>query len=126
MPARIMIVDDEEYIRKALICLLEDHGEFHLRAVHSAEEALRELESEPADLCIVDLRLPGMSGEAFILTARELGRCPRHVLHTGSVEYTLSNNLGKIGMTEQDVLRKPCDSMRILERVRALLGPRAE
>ena len=63
-PASLLIIDDEERIRQLLLDFFDDYDEFSTRACASAEEALAELERRPADLCIVDLRLPGMSEQA--------------------------------------------------------------
>lgn len=117
-----MIIDDEEHIRDSLSCFLEDFDDFHVRAAHSAELALQDLRLEPADLCIVDIRLPAMNGVEFIRVVREQGLCPRHVLHTGSTDFQLYVDIGELGLRAEDVFQKPCDSMAMLERIRHLLG----
>ena len=117
----LLIVDDEERIRRLLVEYLDDYGEFQVRVAASAEAGLRVLAREPADLCVVDMRLPAMDGEAFILEAVALGLCRRFILHTGSVDVTLSDALRAAGLTDRDVFLKPSDMQRLLERVRALL-----
>jgi two-component system, OmpR family, response regulator len=119
--ARLLILDDEERIRQLLVDFLEDFDEFTLRASASAEEALEELAREPADLCIVDMRLPGMDGQAFILRASERGLCGRFVLHTGSMDFTLTRELRAAGLEEDDVFFKPCDMDLMLARIRRRL-----
>lgn len=121
MLPRIMIIDDEEDIRNALTCFLEDFDEFSVRSAHSAEQALGELRREPADLCIVDIRLPGMNGAEFIRAARAEGFCPRHVLHTGSTDFRNYIDISALCLTEDDIFLKPCDSMKMLSRIRRLL-----
>lgn len=121
-PARILVLDDEERIRQLLVDFLEDFEEFTLRACASAEEALEELAREPADLCIVDVRLPGMDGKDFILNARKRGLCGRFLLHTGSVDFSLGRELLVGGMEEDDVFFKPCDMAQMLERIRYRLA----
>jgi two-component system, OmpR family, response regulator len=118
---RLMIIDDEEHIRTSLACFLEDFDEFEVRTAHSAELALEELRREPADLCVVDIRLPATNGAEFIRIAKERGLCPRHVLHTGSTDFQDYIDIEKLGMTANDVFQKPCDSMAILERIRQVL-----
>jgi two-component system OmpR family response regulator len=119
-----MIIDDEEHIRDSLACFLEDFEGFHVRTAHSAELALLELRREPADLCIVDIRLPTMNGIEFIRMTREQGLCTRHVLHTGSTDFQLYVDIGELGLSAEDVFQKPCDSMAMLERIRLVLGLR--
>jgi len=118
---RLMIIDDEEHIRSSLACFLEDFDDFHIRAVHSAESALQELRREAADLCIVDIRLPVMNGPEFIRVSREQGLCRHHILHTGSTDFRLYVDIGTLGMVDDDVFQKPCDSMAMLERIRKVL-----
>ena len=121
MLPRIMILDDEEDIRNALTCFLEDFDEFAVRSAHSAEQALVELRREPADLCIVDIRLPGMNGAEFIRVARAEGLCPHHVLHTGSTDFRHYIGISALRLAEENIFLKPCDSMRMLDRIRRLL-----
>lgn len=119
--ADIMIIDDEERIRQLLFDYLEDYG-FALRGCVSAEEALDELAARPADLCIVDMRLPGMDGQAFILAANSRALCGKYVLHTGSMDFTLTPELAACGLGEADVFFKPADMASMLARIQSLLN----
>lgn len=121
-PARILIVDDEPPIRRLLVSYLEDYEEFAVREASSGEGALEELAREPADLAVVDMRLPGMSGEAFILAAGRAGLCRRFLLHTGSMDLVLSRELRDLGVTQPDVFLKPADVEALVERIRDLRG----
>jgi len=120
-PARLLILDDEERIRQLLLDYLEDFDELSLRACESAEEALEELAREPADLCIVDMRLPGMNGQDFILAAKQRGLCHHFILHTGSMDFRITEPLFALGITERDLFLKPSDMGHMLTRVRQLL-----
>lgn len=115
---RIFIIDDEPPIRRLLTSYLEDYDEFSVREARSAELALEELQQEPADVAVVDMRLPGMSGEAFIQAAGRAGLCRRFLLHTGSTDLVLSEELRTLGVTEQDVFLKPADVEALLARIR--------
>lgn len=119
---RLLLVDDEEQIRRLIAEFLEDSGEFDIRGADSGEAALKALAQAPADLCVVDLRLPGMNGEAFIMTALRQGLCPRFLLHTGSVDHSLALELVTAGITDQDVFLKPTDLERLVERIQEILG----
>lgn len=121
MSLRLLIVDDEEQVRRLLLEFLEDFAEMDARGAHSGEEGLDILAAEPADLCIVDMRLPGMNGEEFILAAHARGLCRRFLLHTGSVEYALTAALRSAGLTERDVLFKPDDLERLVQRIQELV-----
>jgi two-component system, OmpR family, response regulator len=121
-PARLLFIDDEERIRNLLLDFFEDYAEFAPSAASSAEEALEELRREPAELCIVDMRLPGMNGRDFILAACSRGLCPRFLLHTGSMDFSLDDALRAAGLTEADVFLKPCDMSAMLARIRERLA----
>lgn len=115
-PYRVLLVDDEEQIRSTFVAYFEDYEEFLITAVGSAEEGIDILSREGAHLCIVDMRLPDMDGGAFIRAAA--GCCPRFLIHTGSVETELPAELKDLGMSDEDVLIKPCDMLQLLERIR--------
>ncbi len=119
---KLLIIDDEERIRELLTDFLEDFEELSLRSCDSGEAALELLAAQPADLCIVDVRLPGMDGQAFVLAALERGLCSRFILHTGSTEFTLSQALLARGLGEADVFHKPCDMSLMLARIRLKLA----
>jgi DNA-binding response OmpR family regulator len=120
--AHIMIIDDEERIRDLLVHFLEDFDEFAVSVAPSGERALEVLAARPAEVAVVDMRLPGMSGMEFIQAAAAGGLCRRFVLHTGSNELALTESLGRLGMTEEDIFYKPAGADLILERIRELLS----
>ena len=70
---RILIVDDEPFIRESLVGFLED-SEFDVLSTDSAESALELFSKNDYHLAIVDLRLPKMSGETLILKAYEINQ----------------------------------------------------
>lgn len=118
----VMIVDDESLIRTTLFDFLDDYEEFRLLLAESGEEALEKLQKESADLCIVDMRLPGMHGREFIKKASAQGVCRHFLLHTGSIDEKLSQSLSQYGLTGDDIFLKPYDIRTLLARVRALIG----
>ncbi len=58
---RVLIVEDEPRLRELLLDVITDMG-FNTVAAKSAEDALRMLETETADIAILDLQLPLMGG----------------------------------------------------------------
>lgn len=69
MTAPILIVDDREYIRQLVVAVLEDAG-FEAVAIGSAAEALAQLPDLAPRLVMVDLAMPGMSGDEFLTRLR--------------------------------------------------------
>ena len=58
---RILVVDDEKNIRRALTLVLEGEG-YEVRAAATAEEARARLGEQGADVLLLDVKLPGASG----------------------------------------------------------------
>lgn len=110
----ILLVDDDEMIRECIAAYLEDEG-FSVRSAASGEEALDMIARIRPTVCISDLRLPGMNGEAFISRAQPI--CPEtgFLLHTG-LAYILSDELRAIGMTADDIFMKPIHELSTLTR----------
>ena len=113
---KVLLVDDEAQIRSSFVAYCEDYDEFAILLASSAEEGLAILERDGADLCIVDMRLPGMNGGDFIRAASH--RCRRFLIHTGSVDTELSAELEALGLSNRDVFMKPCSMSRMIERIR--------
>lgn len=68
----VLIVEDERRLRELLGDVVRQMG-FPTRVARSAEEALGLIESEPADIVMLDLMLPGESGLDFLDRLRGMG-----------------------------------------------------
>ena len=66
----ILVVDDEEPIRRALLRYLERRGH-RVAAASDGAEALKLIERHSYDVILSDLRMPGMGGERLVDTLRE-------------------------------------------------------
>ncbi len=77
---RVLVVDDEESLRHMLSLVLSKDG-YHVFTAGSANEALDILKSQaPFDICLSDVRMPGMDGLTFIETGVGLGeRAPTFI-----------------------------------------------
>ncbi|MEW5723421.1 MAG: response regulator [Thermodesulfobacteriota bacterium] len=112
-PIRVLVVDDDEFVRLNLAAYLEDEG-FAAVASTSGEEALHLLAREPMDVAVVDMRLPGLDGNAFILEAHRLQPRIRFLIHTGSIGYTIPEEVRSIGVRPEHVFLKPLADMSLL------------
>ncbi len=85
---KILIVEDEEFVRKALERLLRRDG-YTVLSAPSAEEALKLLREEEVDLVISDHLMPGMKGLEFLEVVRQ--RLPEtlRIVLTGYAETNL-------------------------------------
>jgi DNA-binding NtrC family response regulator len=110
---RVLVVDDEEMILINLVAFLEDEG-FSVLSTKSGEEALELLASETVDIAIIDIRLPQMDGDTLIIKAHELQPEMKFLVYTGSVNYTLPKTLMNLGISEEQVFKKPLDDIGVL------------
>lgn len=106
----VLVVDDEEMVRENLEAYLEDEG-FNVVTASSGEDALNLLAEVSPHVGIIDMRLPGMSGNDFILKAHTLRPALRYLIHTGSTNYKLPPELIAIGVTRDDIYTKPLQNM---------------
>ena len=122
MNIRILIVDDEADIAQGIHDYLEDESTYNVSVAFSGEEGLERLKKFKPDICIVDMRLPGINGNEYIIKAHEKLPATRFIIHTGSMDYTLPAELVQIGITTDFVLNKPvCDMSIFLQKIEQLL-----
>lgn len=110
---KVLIIDDEPNIRISLEAFLEDCG-FEVDSRESAEEALDYLEHNQVQIAIVDLRLPEMNGDLFVQKAYAFTPDTKFIIHTGSVEYSISQELRDIGLNSENILLKPIPDLNEL------------
>lgn len=90
----ILVVDDEEFIRKMLERMLT-HGNYRVLAADCGEQALEILAGEQGqtvDLVILDLMMPGMGGKKTFHAIKALGR---------DIKVLLSSGFGKEGDVQE-------------------------
>ncbi|MGZ4105046.1 MAG: response regulator, partial [Actinomycetota bacterium] len=75
MNERILVVDDEEQIRRAVGRALSARG-YDVTAVEDGEQALLVVERAAPDLIVLDLNLPGIDGVTVARRVRGLSGVP--------------------------------------------------
>lgn len=110
---QVLIIDDEASIRNSMSEYFEDFG-IEVTAVGSAEAALEIIREQSFEVAVVDIRLPGIDGDALILKAHEIVPALRYIIHTGSVEYRINNALRAIGVTKDHIFIKPVADLATL------------
>jgi putative two-component system response regulator len=117
---RLLIVDDDEGVRGLLARLLRVTGHSVAEA-GSAEEAAEKLERSTPDLILLDLQLPGKSGQEFLLEIRADARfrLTPVVMITGAATHAHKVKAIEAGAT--DFLAKPFSHVELTTRVRSLL-----
>ena len=116
-PTRILVVDDEEQIRRALKSILSTRG-YVLEMAATGEEALLKAIDAPPDLVILDLALPDRSGIDVCRELRTWMSAPILVL---SVRANESDKIEALDEGADDYLTKPFSAGELLARIRALL-----
>jgi two-component system, OmpR family, response regulator len=115
--ARILVVEDEPRLRDLLRLYLERDGHA-VTAVADGGAALDAFEAESIDLVVLDLMLPGVSGEAVLASIRERGETP--VLIASAKRSDLERIAG-LRMGADDYLVKPFNPHELTARVAAIL-----
>lgn len=118
--SRILLVDDEESIRRLLSRMLESAYDVEIAA--DAESALRLLREPDAhfDLLISDLNMPGMDGLALIREARRINSTLPAIVITGYSSESTAIEAVNLGVT--GYLTKPFDTTQVLAAAAKALG----
>ena len=117
----IFIVDDEQALRKLLSYWLGGNG-FQCHEAESGEKALAALEEKPADLVILDIRLPGKSGIQLIPEIVEAHPDTAIVMATAVSDTQTAVQCMKLGA--YDFLTKPFDLKLVSRTVEKTLQER--
>lgn len=119
---RILVVEDEESYRDPLSYLLRKEG-FDVSVAATGPDALEEFERGGADLVLLDLMLPGLSGIEVCRRLRQTSSVPVIMLTAKDSEIDKVVGL-EIGA--DDYVTKPYSSRELLARIRAVLRRRTE
>jgi putative two-component system response regulator len=116
----VLVVDDEAQIRGLLTALLKPQG-YVVQTAASAEEAQERLKTLRPDVILLDLHLPGKSGQDILaqLRADPVTRLLPIIMVTG--EATGENRLRAIAGGVTDFVAKPFASEELLVRVKSLV-----
>ena len=119
MKAHLLIVDDEARFRELYVETLVSAG-FGAVAAASASEALDRLESDPVDMVISDVRMPGMDGLELLQRARQTRPTLPFLLVTAYADVRDAVVALKLGAV--DYLSKPVDLDEMVAAVGDALG----
>ncbi|MBN2112957.1 MAG: response regulator [Acidimicrobiia bacterium] len=114
---RVLVVDDEPQIRRALTINLRARG-YEVEQAASGEEALQRAAARVPDVVILDLGLPGIDGVEVIRGLRGWSRVPVVVL---SVRDQERDKVAALDAGADDYVTKPFAMGELLARLRAAL-----
>lgn len=121
-PANILIIDDDEQIRRSLRAFLTVK-QYAVRLAESGEDGLRLAADAMPDLVILDMGLPGMHGLEVCKTLRAWYRGPIIVLSGHEAE---QDKISALDLGADDYVMKPCALGELLARIRAHLRRMAD
>jgi len=121
MTLRMLVVDDHTFLRETLTVLLSQDGHA-ITPASSGEEALAIMDGKNLDLVLVDYRLPGMNGEAFIDICLE--RYPhlagRFILISGAAYIPPNHSATNQNEVQIPFLQKPFTKLKLMEKIHDL------
>ncbi len=119
---RVLVVEDEESISDPLSYLLRQEG-FEVSVASTGPEGLAEFDRGGADIVLLDLMLPGLSGTEVCRTLRTKSSVPVIMLtaRDSEIDKVVGLELGA-----DDYVTKPFSSRELVARVRAVLRRGAE
>jgi DNA-binding NtrC family response regulator len=116
--ARVLVVDDEERFRKTLIRLLRESG-FQVDGAPDGLAALEKLGDGDFDVVLLDMKMPGLSGEETLQKILEQNHDVEIICLTGHV--SAEDVIKNIRHGAFDYLLKPASIPEILKAVQQAL-----
>lgn len=119
MQYKILVIEDEPDINRLLAKIL-NNSDYQVTSAYSGTEAKLLLEKESPDLILLDLMLPGISGEELLnmLRKEKYSNIPAIVI---SAKNSLDNKVSLLKGGADDYITKPFEPEEVLARVQALL-----
>jgi two-component system response regulator RegX3 len=114
---RVLIVEDEESFADPLAFLLRKEG-FTTAVAGTGQQALEEFDRNGADIVLLDLMLPGMSGTDVCKALRQRSTVP--VIMVTARDSEIDKVVG-LELGADDYVTKPYSARELIARVRAVL-----
>ncbi|SOD92412.1 response regulator transcription factor [Caenispirillum bisanense] len=117
MSKTIALVDDDRNILTSVSILLESEG-FKVTTYTDGAEALDGLSARPADLAVLDIKMPRMDGMELLQRLRKQTDMP--IIFLTSKDDEVDELLG-LRMGADDYIKKPFSQRLLIERIRSIL-----
>jgi DNA-binding NtrC family response regulator len=118
---KVLLVDDDEWIRHALSLFFEGEG-CHILALETAEDGVEAIKGQEFDVIITDYRLPGMNGLDFLRLIRGISPKAKRILVTAYGNEEVITRAREIGI--RDFIRKPFSSTALEASIKGAVQPR--
>jgi len=114
---KILVVDDEKFVRDLVRCVLKEAG-YKVLTASNGRDALDKMSHSDTDLVLLDIKMPGIDGFQVLERIRRYSDIPVIML-TGIGEV---NTLGKaLGIGADDYITKPFSKRELIARIKAKL-----
>jgi DNA-binding response OmpR family regulator len=117
MSTRILAVEDDERIRTAVRLALEDEG-WEVAEAATGEDALQHFQSQPSDVVLIDIMLPGIDGFEVCRSIRRSSDVPIVMVTARADTHDV---VAGLEAGADDYLTKPFAPKELSARIRALL-----
>ena len=122
MNKRILVIDDDEAIRKSFVLALEDNV-YQVDTAESGENGIEKVQISNYDLIFLDLKMPGLNGVETLRELRKINSLvPVYIVTTFHKEFFKGLSLLSQDGIEFELLRKPIGSDEIVELTESMLG----
>jgi two-component system NtrC family response regulator len=121
--ARILIVDDDENIRKVLAMILQDEG-YSVDQAETANQAIEKTKKNVYNIALIDIRLPDMEGIELLTKMRDTVPRMRKIIITGYP--TLQNAIEAVNRGADAYILKPFDVSKVLATIKEQLRKQEE
>ena len=122
MTKKIMVVDDDPYIRKAVEIALKSEG-YDVVTVSGGEECLEKLKKEKVNLVLTDVFMPGISGIRLCEIIRKDDKLKSlKVAFMTVATFSKMTEIGLEGLDVLDYIQKPFDNEDLVKRIKKIVG----
>lgn len=124
MKRRILVIDDDEAIRKLFALTLEETG-YQIDTVESGEKGIEAARQTGYDLIYLDLKMPGMDGVETLRALRKMDRdVPVYIVTAFHGEFLSQLESAEKEGIEFELLRKPIGTAQLVDVTKGILdGP---
>lgn len=121
---RILVIDDDEGIRKLFLLSLEGKG-FQIDTAESGEKGIEIIQQTKYDLIYLDLKMPGMNGVDTLRELRKMNKdVPVYIITAFHEEYFDQLKAAEEDGIDFELLKKPFDSEQLILVTKGVLdGP---
>jgi len=120
---RILVIDDDENIRKVLATILEEEG-YEVESVDTAKKAIEKTRRKFYNIALIDIRLPDMEGIELLTRMKDTTPKMRKIIITGYP--TLQNAVEAVNRGADAYIMKPFDMEKVLEEIKEQLRKQQE